>query len=506
MCVRPVSRVGAALAAALLMASTTATDAVPQTDGPRRARLTLGLELGAQLPATLYDERVTARLDADQFRISTAYRERLGFAPLVRSTLRYRPESGFGLYLAGQWATATTTARYSGGEEPIESFDRSVSFWAMEAGVTVRLGSWGNRGGGIGYALGPAMVRHSLDLSSGHRDSFAWVKDFGPADQFTWADRNWSSWALGLSASARLPVSDRWALRISLQDHVISVGTSQLESQDRRDVRRMTGSAPVFLYSNYTAHYLAFRAGGEYVLAWEPAPGEAPRIALPTRTAGEQRPTPEVVHRARRLIAEGDTAPAMSALREHIEEEPEDAVAWRELALILAAVAENRPDLRDEAWNVLQRALNLSPGESSLLTAYGRMQALMRRAGAQPSRGEPLAISGVSARADAAGGLSVAFAVRNLTPASPGAMARYRIEVEVVDSEGESVPLREAGSEEEPARQVTLTREAEAGEAVSDLLELRLLRATPGPYSVRVWVTDLGSGQTVEGSGGFQIR
>lgn len=501
---RPGTRVGAVPFVLLFLLPP---PAGAQTDAPRRARWTVGLELGAQLPATIYDERVIARLDAEQFRVSTSYRETLDLAPIVRGTLRFRPEAGFGLYLAGQWGRSGTTAQYSGGEEPIETISRDATFWGMEAGVSVRLGSWGDRGGGIGYTIGPALIHHSLDLSAGHRDAFAWVGDFGPSSDFTWRDRSWRSWAFGLGASARLPVDDRWSLRISAQDYVIAVGTSELESQDRQDVRRMTGRAPVFLYSSYTAHYLAVRGGVEYVLAWEPPPPAAPRIALPSRRSGrEEGRTPPAVMASRRLLAEGDTATALATLRERVEEDPTEAGSWRELALILTAVAERRPDLRDETWNVLQRALNLNPGDSSLLTAYGRIQALMRRAGAQPPRMAPLALSAVSARGDAAGGVSVGFALRGLSGAA-GQPARYRIEVEVVDVLGERVPLRLAEAEEHAAAErLTLTRETDPAATVSELLELRLERVRTGPHSIRVWVTDLGSGQTVEGSAGFEIR
>lgn len=493
----------AALTALLLHAALRPPPASAQEPERREARWTIGLEAGAQLPATIYDERVNARLQADSFFVSTSYRERMGVAPVVRATVRFRPESAFGFYAAYQWSTASSTARYSGGREPVEMMSRDVSFTTMEAGVEVKLGRVGNRGGVIAYSMAPAFVNHSLDLSTGHRDSFAHVRDNETGDDFNWQDREWGSWAFALGATLRLPVSDRLAIRLGAQDHVISVGTAELEAQDRADVARMTGRAPLFLYSSYTAHYAAFRGGVEYVLRWEAPAPEMPRIALPERRS-EPRRTPPAVVESRGLVAEGDTAQALSTLRQRVEAVPEDAASWRELALVLASVADSRPALRDEAWNVLQRALNLNPGESSLLTAYGRMQALMRRAGEQAARVEPLALSAVSARADAAGGLSVGFAIHNLATADGG---RYRVEVDVVDSEGEPVPLRLAGQPaEEASDRLVLERAAVAGGGASERLELRMARARPGPHNVRVRVTDLESGQSVEAAGAFELR
>ena len=492
-----------ALSALLLHAALRPPPASAQEDERRQARWTIGLEAGAQLPATIYNERVNARLEADSFFVSTSYSERMDMAPLVRATVRFRPENAFGFYASYQWSTASSTARYSGGREPVELIPRDVSFSTIEAGVEVRLGGLGSRGGGIGYSLAPAMVRHSLDLSTGHRDSFAQVRDNETGDDFNWQDREWGSWAFALGASARLPVSERFAIRIAAHDHVISVGTAELEAQDREDVARMTGRAPLFLYSSYTAHYTAFRAGVEYVLGWEPPAPEMPRIALPARRS-EPRRTPAAVVESRTLLAEGDTAEALSRLRQRVEAMSDDAASWRELALVLAAVADSRPELREEAWNVLQRALNLNPGEASLLTAYGRMQALMRRAGEQAARVEPLALSAVSARADAAGGLSVGFAIQNL---AGGASGRYRLEVEVVDSEGEGVPVRLAGqAAEDASERLVLQREGVLEGGASERLELRMARVRPGPHNVRIRVTDLESGQSVEQAGAFEIR
>ncbi|HUH12550.1 MAG TPA: hypothetical protein VMK65_05550 [Longimicrobiales bacterium] len=493
-----------ALVALLVFSGVRPAPASAQEAARRQARWTIGLEAGAQLPASIYNERVNARLEADSFFVSTSYEERMDWVPLVRATVRFRPEAGFGLYTTYQWSRASTTARYSGGREPVEVIPRDVSFWTFEAGVSVRLGEWGRRGGGIGYTMAPALVQHSLDLSSGHRDSFAQVRDHETGDNFDWNDRSWRSWAFALGVSARVPVTDRLAIRLGAHDHVIAVGTSELEAQDRADVVRMTGRAPQFLYSSYTAHYTALRGGFEYVLGWDPPPPEMPGIALPSRRAGPARTSAAAVE-SRTLVAQGDTAGALAVLRERVEQVPDDAGTWRELALVLAVVADSRPALRDEAWNVLQRALNLNPGESSLLTAYGRMQALMRRAGEQAARNEPLALSAVSASADAAGGLSVGFALRNLTGADGG--GRYRLEVDVVDTDGRIVPLRVAGGEDDPlVDRLVLERDSPAEGAASERLELRLQRARPGPHNVRVRVTDLGSGQSVEGAGAFEIR
>lgn len=501
---RPAAAVAAALTALLILTGVRPAGASAQ-DAPRReARWTLGVDLGAQLPATIYNERVSARLEADSFAVSTAYRERMEVAPLVRATLRFRPESAFGMYAASQWSTAASTARFSGGREPVEVIPRDVSVWTFEAGVEIKVSRLGNRGGGVGYSMAPAQVHHALDLSSGHRDSFAQVRGNETVSDLSWKDRSWRSWAFALGATARVPVTERWAVRLGAHDYVISVGTSDLEAQDRADVARMTGRAPLFSYSSYTAHYASFRGGVEYVLGWEPPPLEMPRIALPARRTETGR-APAAVVASRTLLARGDTAEALSTLRARVEEVSDDAASWRELALVLAVVADDRPTLRDEAWNVLQRALNLNPGEPSLLTAYGRLQALMRRAGEQAARMEPLALSAVSAAADAAGGLSVGFAIHNLAGGATDE-GRYRLDVEVIDRDGRSVPVRVAGEEEAAVERLVLERDGVAEGGASERLELRMERAQAGAHNVRIRVTDLASGQSVEGAGTFEIR
>ena len=93
--------------------------------------------------------------------------------------------------------------------------------------------------------------------------------------------------------------------------------------------------------------------------------------------------------------------------------------------------------------------------------------------------------------------------IQNLSDS--GGAARYRVTVEVTDSQGAIVPLRAADSGEPPRDVFELERTADS-QPVDLRLELRLARAQPGPHSVRVQVTDLGSGQTVNGVAGFEIR
>ncbi|MBI4544410.1 MAG: hypothetical protein HY703_04370 [Gemmatimonadetes bacterium] len=475
-----------------------------QAQGSRLPRWSVALELGAQLPATIYDERITARLDADSVVLSTRYTERAELAPAGRLSFRYRPESLFGSFVTYQQMSAQTRAHFAGGQEAPQVIERAVSMWSLEAGLVVQLGRWARGNGVVEYVVAPALVHQRIDLSGGHRDAFARAAGAPDTQRLDWTEREWFAWGVALGVGARVPVGRRLLLRFAIHDQVVPVATSQLEAQERADVRRLTGRAPVFLYRAFTAHYPSLRAGVEYVFDWV-RPRPPPTAALP-QSPPRTSPSGEALAAAR-LALEGDTAAALAALRSRVAAAPDDASAWRELALLLAVQAEGSPAGRDEAWQALQRALRGNPGDEEVLAAYGRVRELLRRAGVAAELGAPLALSGVSARGDAAGGLSLAWAVHNLRPEA-GDSGHYRVQVEVADPNGIPVPLRlaQAGAGEAASLMLELERTAPARQPTVQRLELRLARARLGPHTVRLRVIDLNTGQAAERATGFEIR
>src|SRR5690606_35632548 len=143
-----------------------------------------------------------------------------------------------------------------------------------------------------------------------------------------------------------------------------------------------------------------------YVLSRVPPRAEAiaalPPPARPAEVSAETRA-------AREMLARGDTAAAADALRARVRNAPDDASAWRDLALLLAADAEANPAIRAQAWQVLQRAVTLNPDDEQVLVAYGRIRALLQRTRTTTEApAPPFTMSEVAAEADAAGGLSVA--------------------------------------------------------------------------------------------------
>lgn len=466
-------------------------------------KFTAALEVGAQFPSTLYDKYFDALASTDSVPLSmrTLYQERIDVLPIARLLLRYKPESDFGAYMSLQYGGAGTTARFRAGVHAPQTMERAVRILAVDAGVSVLLGKWANGRGFVEYSFGPTYMRHALDLSGGHRRAFAVALGAPDDDQLQWSRRTWSSWGIGLGAGVRFPVSDALALRTTFQTHIVSVATTEIANQEREDVRRLSGGrASHISFENYTAHYPAVRIGLEYVLSRQRA------RPSPTVTVPQARRTVEpsaTTRDALALLAQGDTAAALDFLRERVEADPQDGSALRELALILAARAELGPTQREEAWQALQRAIRFNPGDDAILSAYGRVRGLMQRTGTAHRDAPPLTLSTVNARADAAGVLSIAWSIQNLSQAE-GA-ARYRVTVEVTDGQGSTVPLRAADSAE-PARDSFEVERTVSSEPVVERLELRLARARPGPHSVRVRVTDLGSGQSVDGVAGFEIR
>jgi hypothetical protein len=467
------------------------------------ARWSISLESGLQLPATLYDERVVMRLHADSFDINTRYQEKLRGGPVSRIAVRYRSQGGLGLFSGFQFGSYQTEANFAGGVDPPETHLRRVRIWTIDTGVTVRLSRWAEGRGLLEYSVAPSFSHHSIDLTRGHRNTFARLPSSAEDQAYAWTQRSWTSWGVNLGATLRTPVGQNAALRFGVQHHAIPVATAEMENQDRLDVRRMTGRSPSFLYPAYTAHYISIRAGLEYVFSRERVRPRLPVIALPPP---EPAPEPSAASRAAvQLVFQGDTTGALDVLRSRIEAVGDDASAWRELALLLASAAEENPVLYDEAWSHLQRAVNLNPADTEILSAYGRLRSLMQRRGYASPGAPALAMSAVSASADPAGGLSLAWVVQNLILLG-NAGAQYRLQVQVIDPSGDLVGLRASQASDTDVTTAWVTERSTPESAVSERLELRLARTAPGAYSARVRITDLSSGQALERIASFEIR
>lgn len=462
-------------------------------------RWTVGLELGAQFPARFYNQRVTAVLPSEGFRESTRYSERIDPLPFARAILRYRPDDDFGGYLAYQRGAAATTASFHGSGDA--SLNREIDLSVLEFGISVKLGSPRQGRGQFEYSVGAAGLAQRLDLSSGHRDSFARIGTFSEADDFDWRDRTFRSWALSLSFGGWYAVGDRFRLRGALHDYVVDVPTEDLANVEEAEVQRLTNHTPMVNYSSYTAHYPSFRAGVEYVLTRE-RPRAAPEpFALPPINRTDA-PRSGAVEQARVALESGDTAAAIATLRRRVEE-VDDVAAWRDLGLILAVAARERPVLLEQARGTLQRALELNPGDGALLEALGRVESGIEvRGGEGPFR--PV-ITGFDVEHEGPEQVTLEWSVRNLDAPLDGGMASYRVEVEVVSRTGSYVPLRGADTDEDGmVRRLISDREVEnpgpVGE-VRDSMTITLPLETVGEHTVWLRVVDLRTGQAVSGSG-----
>jgi tetratricopeptide (TPR) repeat protein len=465
-------------------------------------RWTAGLQVGVQLPTWLYDERVTAFVN-DTTSLTTAYSERIRTAPLVNAVLRYKPQSEFGAFFSMQFASAGTRATYSGGGAGPQTIDRHVRIWTFGAGLSIRLGEWADGGGSLEYLLGPVLVRHTLDLSNGHRDLFA--HEFGaPRDvQLRWADRSWTGWGFMMGATTRFPLAGDLGLRLALHSIVLPVAVQQMAAQEEEDVFQLARRLAVFSYRPYTTYYPSVRVGLEYVLGRMP-PRVDSRAALPP-PRGPDLASAET-RAARAMLARGDTAGAVAALRERVRAAPDDASAWRDLSLLLAADAERSPAARAEAWTAVQRAVALNPDDGAVLAAYGRIASLLQRTGMPGGPTAPrLAVSEIAVQADTTGAVSLSWSITGLARGEDGRV-RYRVQVEVIDDAGEVVPLRLAdGPEDAATPRLALERDGGAL-SVSERLELRLSRVRAGAHTLRVSVTSLASGRVATRVAGFEIR
>ena len=457
--------------------------------------------IGTMLPAWLYNERVTAFINDTTF--DTGYSERIRMAPLLWGVMRYRSQSDFGFFFGAEHASAGTDARFSGGRGAQQQIERNVRIWTFTAGMSVRISQWANGGGSLEYTAAPVLTHHKLDLSNGHRDVFA--HEFGaPADTpLRWRSRSWTGWGFSIGMTARFPVARDLGLRVAAHNLVLPTASDAMASLEADDVRRLSGRQAVFNYRAFTTYYPSIQVGVDYVLSRVPPRARAiAALPPPVRTAEVSAET----RAAREMVARGDTAAAVDALRARVRDAPTDALAWRDLALLLATAAETDPTAVGQAWEALQRAVMLNPDDEQVLAAYGRTRALLQRtrtATEAPAR--PFTMSDVAAEADAAGGLSLAVSASGLAASDDGRV-RYRVTIEVVDPAGARVPLRLSDAPDSSATTALDIERVGDSESVNERIELRLARAQPGAHTVRVRITSLMTGQSITRAAGFEIR
>lgn len=479
----------------------TLSPSVAHAQEPAPPRWAVSVGGGAMLPAWLYNARVTAKSSSESF--STMYSERTRIAPLVGGALRYRPQSGFGAFIGVDLVSASTEASYSGGRGGPQQIGRSVRIWTFTAGMAVRLGQWADGAGGVAYLVAPVVTHHTLDLSNGHRDVFA--TQFGaPADApLQWRSRSWTGWGLSLGVTARFPVTRDLGLRVGVNSLVLPAAADDMESLEADEVERLAGRRPVFDYSGFTTYYPSIQVAVDYVLS-RARPG--PPAAAAPRPPDPRAEESAEARAARELAARGDTAAAIATLRARVRQTPHDPSAWRELALLLAVIAESDSTAAPGAWEALQHAVSLNPDDVQLLAAYGRTRALVERTQAvTEAPPEPFTVSAVAVQVAEAGGLSLSVEASGL-PLSPDGRARYRVTIEVLDPAGERVPLRPAAAPDSaPTGALELERGADSP-SVAERIALLLARSQPGTHTVRVRVTSLASGRSVTRTAAFEIR
>lgn len=468
----------------------------------RPAAWTTEFSVGARVPTTLYNEFIIRRQGPDSI-VRTKWEEVTDLGWESRLGVRYNPEGGVGFFLAGFMGGAGTTASFLGGIVPPEQVSRSVSYTGFDFGVTMRLKSWDQGRGILDYHIGGVVQRSVIDLKPGHRDALAYFKDVTPSDP-DWDHRTSTSWGLNLGASIRQPVGDRWSLRFTFKDLIVPTNTTALAEQERHDITEFSGQDVTVTLNRYTAHNLAVELGVEYTLGWGRLRRDVVRRVPESVVETEVDPA---VTNAMRLAAEGDTASAIAALEHRTSVEPRDGYAWRELALLKSNRGEYDPTARPEALATLERALNMNPGDTELLRAYGRLRGLTERAGRTPDAVavSPVEMSALSVVTQAEGGVRVAWATRGLTQAADG---KYRFEaaVEVFDSDGTSVPLRPglAPLHEGDGHQLLMLGDADRLPA-SLSLDFFVADPTPGFHTVRIRMTDLETGARQEATQGFEI-
>jgi hypothetical protein len=470
----------------------------------------LSLEGGTQLPTTIYHEWIRLSLPPihrpgeepiNAVEVTTRWTEEVALMPVVRFTAWYRPDAPFHFFTTFQHSGGPSTGTYHGGRDPVETVQRSVRISMLEGGVGVRLFRWADGRGTLGYVMGPVWAYHVIDLSGGHRRAFLRVDPEAPPppESPAWSPRSWSTWGLSLGGALRHPVTERLLLRLSGHMHVLPNQGVGVAEQERRDIDRLsTGRTPAVYVPPYASSQFAVRIGVEYLLSWLRTPWEG-LYAAPLALEPPPPPTTEVLSAVRDAAA-GDTAAALAALRERVAEQPADGSARRQLALLLAAQAGERPALRAEAWHELRRALALYPGDEQLLAALGRVRGAMDRAAQETPAPPALHVSEVVALGDAAGALTVLVSARGGAESS----GRFNVLVQVTGPRGRAVPVRAEGVAIEALEQLELA-DVVAQEGLIRL-QLRLERAEAGPHTVRVRVTDPATGLRAEASGGFELR
>lgn len=509
---KPPSVQGVVPLSVLLLALTFAGTLEAQSEdgfGRRPSLWTIQLDAGARLPGTIYNEFLERSHASDPAGVSVQTRwteeNRLGFEG--RATVRYRPEAGAGLYMAGVWGRSETEATFSGGLAKPEMIARSASYKGLDFGVTLKLKDWNNGRGLLEYSVGVVILEQSIDLSRGHRAALVYFPEIDPElpqPPLDWSSRDFTNWGLSMGTSFRVPIAEGLHFRATFRDVVIPVNTAELATDEERDIFAISGERAEVTFNGFTAHEMSLSLGLEYTFGWGRARRQVSR-RLPG--ARETTEVSEEVASAIRLAAEGDTAAAISALEHRVSVEPQDPHAWRELGLLKAARAEFDATVRDEVLATLERALNLNPGDTELLRAYGRIRGLVQREGRRPegAGAEPLALSDVTVEASPGGALRLAWAARNLRETEDGEY-RYRIEVEAFREDGSRLELRSGLDRFIRRDDGSLMLEDTAEELpVTFRASAFLVEPEPGIHTVRVWLTDLETGQRIQSSRSFEI-
>ena len=465
-------------------------------------RWSVEASLGSRLVGTLYDDFVTRKTLAD-LPSQTRWTETTRLGPEARVVLRHNPVGGAGLYLAVLAGHSGTLAHYSGALSPPEDISRSTNYYGAGFGIGMKLSEWDRGRGLLAYNLGAAALTQTIDLSAGHRDAFAQMDARHPGE-VQWTSRTSTSWGLDMGASVRIPVGENSALRFSFRDLVVPVNTAQIAAQERSEVRTVSSERVTFSLAPYTSHQLSLSVGFEYVFSWEDPRRDVIRV-LPRRD--EVAVADPAVENALALAVAGDTARAIASLEQRVALVPQDGLAWRELSLLRAPRAEYDPTERDRTLAHLERALNMNPGDTELLRAYGRIRGMVQREGRVPEAVvvRRLELSSLAIESGSDGSLRLSWAARGLGPAPEGGY-RYGVVVEVFDVDGRMIRVRPGLDDAQVDPDGRLSLEGEGDRLPLSLaLDLFLVRPDPGIYSVRLRLTDLESGAAVETSEGFEV-
>lgn len=465
-------------------------------------RWSLEGSLGSRLMGTFYDDFVTRKTLAD-LPSQTRWTETTGLGPEARVVLRHNPVGGAGLYLTLLAGHSGTVARYSGALSPPEDISRSTHYHGVGFGLGMKLSEWDRGQGVLAYNLGTVVLTQTIDLSPGHRDAFAQMDARHPGE-IQWTSRTSTSWGLDLGASVRVPIGEHSALRFSFRDLVIPVNTAQLAAQERNEVRSVSSERVTFSLAPFTAHQFSLSAGFEYVVSRGDPRRDVVRV-LPERV--DVAVVDPAVEAALAIAVAGDTARAIASLEQRVALVPQDGLAWRELSLLQAPRAEFDPTVRDRTLANLERALNMNPGDTELLRAYGRIRGMVQREGRVPEAVEVrrLELSRLFVQSGDDGSLRLSGAARGLGP-DPRGVYRYAITVEVFDADGAVVRVRPGLDDARVDSEGRLVLERDGDRLPLALaLDLFLVQPEPGIHSVRLRLTDLESGATVETSEGFEV-